>query len=83
MRGGWLARLCGYSPTSGHAELSWAADSGGRTAGPGITGSDDAQAYAAPHPWLTVNLCHIGNTRVVAGIVSPVRPRRMAGPPVE
>src|SRR6516225_1853575 len=26
MRGGWMVRLFGYSPTSGHAEPSWAAD---------------------------------------------------------
>jgi len=36
-----------------------------------------------PTPWRTVNLWHIGNTRAVAGFVSPARPRRMAVPPVE
>jgi hypothetical protein len=26
MRGGWLVRIFGYSPTSGHTEASWAVD---------------------------------------------------------
>jgi hypothetical protein len=26
MRGGWLVRIFGYSPKSGHAEPSWAVD---------------------------------------------------------